>query len=165
MRRTACLVCALAILSMWAMTPGLADAGIGGMFLDVPTTHPAYSSVQELVQRGIIVMTAGGEFQGNAPLLRYDAAQWIARAVKNVEGTRVGTDVSPQVSALETRVSALDTTMARELQALRTELAQVRQQVAQGTGTDAAQKAQTAFILGVTGVVLAIAAVAIALLY
>ncbi|MBC7084664.1 MAG: hypothetical protein H5T95_14485, partial [Firmicutes bacterium] len=83
------------------------------------------------------------------------------RAIKNVEGT--GTDYGPQVASLETRVGALDATMARELQSLRTEVAQLRLQVTQGVGAEAAQKAQTAFVLGVTGVVLALAAVALAL--
>ncbi|QAA77288.1 MAG: hypothetical protein BIP78_1522 [Candidatus Bipolaricaulis sibiricus] len=159
MRRTVCVVCGLVVLSMWAMTPGLADAGIGGMFVDVPTTHPAYSAVRDLVQRGVIVIGAGGEFSGNAPLLRYDAAQWLSRAIKNVEGTRTGTDYGPQVASLETRVSALDATMARELQAIRVQLAQV----SQTANAEIAQKAQTAFVLGVTGVVLALAAVALAL--
>lgn len=159
MRRTVCVVCGLVVLSMWAMTPGLADAGIGGMFVDVPTTHPAYSAVRDLVQRGVIVIGAGGEFSGNAPLLRYDAAQWLSRAIKNVEGTRTGTDYGPQVASLETRVNALDATMARELQAIRVQLAQV----SQTANAEIAQKAQTAFVLGVTGVVLALAAVALAL--
>ncbi len=159
MRRTVCVVCGLAFLSMWAMTPGLADAGIGGMFVDVPTTHPAYSAVRDLVQRGVIVIGAGGEFSGNAPLLRYDAAQWLSRAIRNVEGTRVGTDYGPQVASLETRVGSLDATMNRELQAMRAQIAAM----SQTAGAEAAQKAQTAFVLGVTGVVLALAAVALAL--
>jgi precorrin-2 methylase len=115
--------------------------------------------VQDLVQRGIIVIGAGGEFSGNAPLLRYDAAQWLSRAIKNLEGTRSGVDLTPQITTLTTLVSSLETALNREVQALQVQIAQV----AQGAGAEAAQKAQTAFVLGVTGVVLALAAVALAL--
>lgn len=158
MRRAVCVVCGLAILSLWAMTPGLADGGIGGMFVDVPTTHPAYRAIQGLVQRGIIVVGAGGEFGGNAPLLRYDAAQWLSRTITNLETTvKAGGDLTPRLSTLETRVAALDSTLTRELQAMRIQIAQA----SQGAGAEAAQKAQTAFVLGVTAVVLALAAVAL----
>lgn len=159
MRRKAVVLWGLVVLLLWAVAPGLADAGIGGMFVDVPTTHPAYRAIQDLVQRGIIVVGAGGEFAGNAPLLRYDAAQWLSRTITNVEKTRAGTDLTPQVTTLTTRVSSLETTMNRELAALRTQIAQATQ----GAGAEAAQKAQTAFVLGVTAVVLALAAVALAL--
>jgi len=161
MRRIGIVVYALAVLSMWAVTPGLADAGIGGMFVDVPTSHPAYASVRDLVQRGIIIIGAGGEFSGNAPLLRYDAARWLSSTIKNVEGTRTGTDLTPRLTTLETRVSSLESTMTRELQAIRAEVARMGLVQQQDPGT--AQKAQTAFVLGVTGVVLALAAVALAL--
>lgn len=159
MRRILCVLCGLAVLSMWAMTPGLADGGTGGMFVDVATTHPAYAAIRDLVQRGIIVMGAGGEFSGNAPLLRYDAAQWLSRTIKNVEGTRAGSDLIAQVTALDAKVKSLDAALARDIAAVRAQLATV----GQGVGAEASQKAQTAFVLGVTGVVLALAAVALAL--
>jgi hypothetical protein len=152
-------LCGLAVLSVWGITPGLADGGIGGMFVDVPTTHPAHAAIRNLVQRGVIVVGAGGEFSGNAPLLRYDAAQWLHRAITNVEGTRAGTDVSVQVTSLDAKVNSLEATLTREIAAMRGQLAAV----GQGAGAEAAQKAQTAFVLGVTGVVLALAAVALAL--
>ncbi|MCX7750861.1 MAG: S-layer homology domain-containing protein [Candidatus Bipolaricaulota bacterium] len=156
MRKAAVCAAGLVALSLWAVTPGLADAGVGGMFVDVPTTHPAYKSIQELVKRGIIVVGAGGEFGGNSPLLRYDAAQWIHRTITNLESTiKVGTDLTPRLTSLETRVSGLDATLTRELQAIRAQLAQV-----QG-GAEAARKAQTALVVGVTGVVLALAALAL----
>lgn len=163
MRRTGLAMCALVILSLWTVTPGLADAGIGGMFVDVPTSHPAYNAIRDLVQRGVIVIGAGGEFSGNAPLLRFDAAQWLSAAIKNVEGTRTGTDLTPRVTTLETRVAALDTTMTRELQAVRAEMARLSQGPGSAAVAAAEQKAQTAFVLGVTGVVLALAAVALSL--
>lgn len=160
MRRAVCVGIGLAALSVWAMTPGLADGGTGGMFVDVPATHPAYNAIRDLVARGIIVIGAGGEFSGNAPLLRYDAALWLSRTITNLEaGYRGMTDLTPRVSTLETRVAALDATLTRELGAMRTQIVQATQ----GAGAEAAQKAQTAFILGVTGVVLALAAVVLAL--
>lgn len=157
MRRKAVVLWGLVVLLLWAVAPALADAGIGGMFVDVPTSHAAYTAIRDLVQRGIIVVGAGGEFAGNAPLLRYDAAQWLSRTITNLEKTRSGTDLTPQVTTLTTRVNSLETTMNRELAALRTQIAQASQ------GAEAAQKAQTAFVLGVTGVVLALAALALAL--
>ncbi len=160
MRRSAVLLWGLVVLSVWAVTPGLADAGMGGMFVDVPTTHPAYRAIQDLVKRGIIVVGAGGEFAGNAPLLRYDAALWLSRTITNLEGaTKGAADLTPRVSTLETRVAALDSTLTRELQAMRVQIAQATQ----GAGAEAAQKAQTAFVLGVTGIVLALGAIALAL--
>jgi len=163
MRRTGLVVCALVVLALWAVTLGLADGGIGGMFVDVPTSHPAFSAVRDLVQRGVIVIGAGGEFSGNAPLLRYDAAQWISRAVKNAEGTRPAVDLTPRVTTLETRMTALDGTMTREMQAMRAEIARLSQGPGLASIAAAEQRAQTAFVLGVTGVVLALAAVALAL--
>lgn len=159
MKKTVLTVLGLAALSVWGLTPGLADGGVGGMFVDVATSHPAYASIRDLVQRGIITIGAGGEFAGTQPLTRYDAALWLARAIKNVEGTMPTAGLTAQVSSLDTRVKTLDSTLTREVAALRTQIASV----GQGAGAEAAQKAQTAFVLGVTAVVLALAAVAIAL--
>ncbi len=159
MRKAAVCGAAVAVLALWAVTPGLADAGIGGMFVDVPTTHPAYPAIQNLVSRGIIVVGAGGEFGGNSPLLRYDAAQWLHRTITNLETTmRAGTDLTPRLTSLETRVSGLDATLTRELGAIKAQLAQLQ---AGGAAAAAERKAQTALVVGVTGVVLALAALAL----
>jgi len=159
MRRILCVFCGLAILSVWGMTPGLADGPTGGMFVDVPTTHPANAAIRDLVQRGIILVGSGGAFSGDAPLLRYDAAQWVSRAIRNVEGTRAGLDVATQVTTLDTRVRSLDATLTREIAAVRAQLATA----GAGPAAEAGQQAQIAFVLGVTGVVLALAAIALAL--
>lgn len=171
MRRIVLVVLGLGVLSVWGLTPGLADGGGGGVFVDVPTSHPAYTAIRDLVQRGIIVIGAGGEFQGNQPLLRYDAAQWLYRAVKNVEGTRPTADLAAQISALDARLKTVSADVARQgtdVQGLRTEVASVRQglQAVQGqAGGEVARQAQLGFVLGVTGVVLSLAAVAIALFW
>jgi len=161
MRRILCMLCGLAVLSVWAITPGLADGGVGGMFVDVATTHPSFRAIQNLVQRGIIIVGAGGEFSGNAPLLRHDAALWLSRTITNIEGTRAGGELTAQVTALDARVRSLDAALVRDIAAVRAQLAQIAT-VGEGAGVEAAQKAQTAFVLGVTGVVLALAAVALA---
>ncbi len=161
MKRLVLVVVGLAALSLWALTPGLADGGVGGMFVDVPTSHPAYTALRDLVSRGVITIGAGGEFAGTQPLTRYDGALWVYRAIKNVEGSVTNTALSTTVASLDTKVKALDATLTREIAAVRADLANLQKQGM--TGGETAQRAQTAFVLGVTAVVLALAAVAIGL--
>ncbi len=159
-RKLVLAIAGLAALSVWGLTPGLADGGVGGMFVDVPTSHPAYTALRDLVSRGVITIGAGGEFAGAQPLTRYDGALWIYRAIKNVEGSMTSNTLSTTVASLDTKVKALDASLTREIAAVRAELAAMQQS---SVGAETAQKAQTAFVLGVTAVVLALAAVAIGL--
>ncbi|MGQ9699611.1 MAG: hypothetical protein ACUVQS_00825 [Candidatus Bipolaricaulaceae bacterium] len=163
MRRSLLLVVVVGLVSTWGFTPGLADAGLtGGAFLDVPKNHPAYSSVQNLLSRGILVTTASGQFMGDQPLLRYDAAVWLDRAIKNIEAKiSATTDLTPRLSSLETQMRSLSSDLSTLRSDITTLSARVNAlQQAVGQGGEVAQKAQMGVILGLTGVILGLAALA-----
>jgi hypothetical protein len=150
------------MVSFWGLTPGLADAGLpGGSFVDVPKNHPAYAAVQDLLSRGVLVPTAGGQFMGDQPLLRYDAAVWLYRAIKNIEGKISGTDLTPRLTTLENQVRSLSSDLNRLSSDLSTLSARVNAlQQSIGQGGEVAQKAQLGVVLGLTGVILGLAALA-----
>ncbi|MBC7317929.1 S-layer homology domain-containing protein [Candidatus Bipolaricaulota bacterium] len=162
MRRLLLVVTALGMVSVWGLTPGLADAGItGGAFVDVPRNHPAYSAVQNLLSRGILVPTSSGQFMGDQPLLRYDAAVWLDRAIRNLEAKLSTTDLTPRLTTLENQISSVSSDLNRvssELSALSARVNALQQAV--GQGGDIAQKAQLGVVLGLTGIILGLAALA-----
>jgi len=162
MRKVLLVVAALGMVSFWGLTPGLADAGLpGGRFVDVPKNHPAYAAVQDLLSRGVLVPTAGGQFMGDQPLLRYDAAVWLYRAIKNIEGKISGTDLTPRLTTLENQVRSLSSDLNRLSSDLSTLSARVNAlQQSIGQGGEVAQKAQLGVVLGLTGVILGLAALA-----
>ena len=162
MRKVLLVLAALGMVSFWGLTPGLADAGlVGGSFVDVPRNHPAYSAVQDLLSRGVLVPTAGGQFMGDQPLLRYDAAVWLYRAIKNIEGKISGTDLTPRLTTLENQVRSLSSDLNRLSSDFSTLSARVNAlQQSIGQGGEVAQKAQLGVVLGLTGVILGLAALA-----
>jgi hypothetical protein len=162
MRKVLLVVAALGMVSFWGLTPGLADAGLpGGSFVDVPRNHPAYAAVQDLLSRGVLVPTAGGQFMGDQPLLRYDAAVWLYRAIRNIEGKISGTDLTPRLTTLENQVRSLSSDLNRLSSDLSTLSARVNAlQQSIGQGGEVAQKAQLGVVLGLTGVILGLAALA-----
>ncbi|MCS7240649.1 MAG: S-layer homology domain-containing protein [Candidatus Bipolaricaulota bacterium] len=163
MRRLLLVLVALGMVSVWGLTPGLADAGItGGSFSDVPRSHPAYSAVQNLLSRGILVPTTSGQFMGDQPLLRYDAAVWLDRAIKNIEAKiSASTDLTPRISTLENQVRSLSSDVSKLSSDLSTLSARVNAlQQSVGQGGEVAQKAQLGVVLGLTGVILGLAALA-----
>jgi hypothetical protein len=162
MRTVLLVVAALGMVSFWGLTPGLADAGLpGGSFVDVPRNHPAYAAVQDLLSRGVLVPTAGGQFMGDQPLLRYDAAVWLYRAIRNIEGKISGTDLTPRLTTLENQVRSLSSDLNRLSSDLSTLSARVNAlQQSIGQGGEVAQKAQLGVVLGLTGVILGLAALA-----
>ncbi len=162
MRKVLLVFAALGMVSFLGLTPGLADAGLpGGSFVDVPRNHPAYSAVQDLLSRGVLVPTAGGQFMGDQPLLRYDAAVWLYRAIKNIEGKISGTDLTPRLTTLENQVRSLSSDLNRLSSDLSTLSARVNAlQQSIGQSGEVAQKAQLGVVLGLTGVILGLAALA-----
>lgn len=161
MRRLLLAMVALGLVSVWGLTPGLADSGItGGSFIDVPKSHPAYSSVQNLLTRGILVPTASGQFMGDQPLLRYDAAVWLDRAIKNIEAKiSAATDLTPRLTSLENQMRSLSSdlsTLRADISTLSARVNALQQSV--GQGGEVAQKAQLGVVLGLTGVILGLAA-------
>ncbi len=163
MRRLLLLAAAMGMVSVWGLTPGLADAGItGGSFIDVPKSHPAYSAVQNLLSRGILVPTSSGQFMGDQPLLRYDAAVWLDRAIKNLEAKiSTTTDLTPRLTTLENQLRSLSSDLNRlsaDISNLSARVSALQQAV--GQGGEVAQKAQLGVVLGLTGVILGLAALA-----
>lgn len=157
---------ALLAVMLGTMSAGGKDAGL---FVDVDSSHPAYNAIRELVDKGIIEIGADGEFQGSEPLLRYDAAQWLHRAMQAMAaapgeledlGGRLSTvegevgSVSDQTSALESEIQSLKNTVStlqRDVSGL---------EEAAAPQEDMARRVQTNFVLGVTAVVLGVAALA-----
>jgi peptidoglycan hydrolase CwlO-like protein len=163
MRRLLLLAVAIGAISFWGLTPGLADSGIvGGSFADVPKNHPAYSAVQDLLSRGILVPTSSGQFMGDQPLLRYDAAVWLDRAIKNIEAKiSATTDLTPRLTSLENQVRSLSSDLSKlssDLSSLSARVNAIQQSL--GQGGEVAQKAQLGVVLGLTGVILGLAALA-----
>ncbi|MGC9530332.1 MAG: S-layer homology domain-containing protein [Candidatus Bipolaricaulaceae bacterium] len=173
--KTVLAVIGVALVSVLGMTPGIAGGG-GGTFLDVDPSHPAYAAIRYLVDNGIIsVQATGGEFKGNQALLRYDAAQWLYRALQKTapaQGTGDVTTLTNKVNALDAQVGSLAADVSQhgsELQSLRSSVSGLSREVsnlrAQAPGTDLAGRVQTNFVLGVTGVLLGVAAVAMAIFW
>lgn len=162
MRRLLLAITALGMVSVWGLTPGLADAGLtGGTFTDVPRNHPAYTAVQNLLSRGILVPTAGGQFMGDQPLLRYDAAVWLYRAIQNLESKLPTTDMTARLTTVENQLRSLSADVNRlssDLAALSNRVNTLQQSLSQGG--EVAQKAQLGVVLGLTGVILSLAALA-----
>lgn len=161
MRRLLFIAAAVGMISVWGFTPGLADAGVGGAFVDVPRNHPAYTAVQDLLARGILVPTSGGQFMGDQPLLRYDAAVWLYRAIQSLESKLPSVDMSGRLATVENQIQGLSGDIKRlesEIAALSNRVSALQQGL--GQGDDVAQKAQLGLVLGLTGVILGLAALA-----
>jgi hypothetical protein len=61
------------------------DIAQGGPLADVPQGHWAYDAVAQLVKDGLIVGYPDGQFKGNRPMTRYEAAVLTYRAVDQIE--------------------------------------------------------------------------------
>ena len=61
------------------------DVAQGGPLSDVPQGHWAYDAVSQLVKDGLIVGYPDGQFKGNRPMTRYEAAVLTYRAVDQIE--------------------------------------------------------------------------------
>jgi hypothetical protein len=62
----------------------LGRAALATPFADVPANHWAYQYIQALAADGIIDGYNSGNFNGNRPMTRYEAAAMVARAVNKV---------------------------------------------------------------------------------
>lgn len=160
----------VAMVSMWGFTPGLAGGGGGGgLYLDVDPSHPAYPAIKYLVNQGILkVSETGGEFRGDQPLLRYDGAIWLYRAMQHfpqgqpqvdIAGleSRLG-DLQSQVSSLKSSLSSTANTVNGLRASVNSLTVQVNNLKAQGA-TNLSGRVQTNFLLAVTGVILGLGAV------
>ncbi len=61
------------------------DLAQGGPLSDVPEGHWAYDAVAQLVKDGLIKGYPDGQFKGNRPMTRYEAAVLTYRAVDQIE--------------------------------------------------------------------------------
>jgi len=170
---------AVLVASIWGLmgtTPGIAGGGAGGVFQDLLPGDPAYQYVVFLLERKIITPDPSGTFKGSEPLTRATGAIWIARAVQYLEGkipaapTGDVTGLTQKVTALETRIRQVEQELVqtvREVQNLKSTVTSLSNRVAKLEQQGPAQvqgiagRAQLALIVGITGVVLALAALAL----
>lgn len=165
------------LVSVWGLAPGIAGGGgTGGLYIDVDPAHPAYAAIQYLVQAGVLnVAETGGEFRGDQPLLRYDAALWLYRAMQQLSESQPGLDVAAlenRLGQVEARVQSLQADVAThtgQLSSLQGSVNSLRADVqalkAQAPAGNLASRVQTNFLLSVTGVLLGVAAVAMAIFW
>ncbi|KUK27070.1 MAG: hypothetical protein XD60_0745 [Acetothermia bacterium 64_32] len=173
-RLLALVVVGLVLVSVWGLTPGIAGGG-GGVVLDVDPSHPAYPAVKYLIDTGVIsIADTGGEFRGDSALLRYDAAQWLYRAMQRMGQAQAGVDVAgleSRLNSLQAQVQNLQADVASNasgISSLKTSVNSISSEV-QSLKTQApaglSGRVQTNFLLGITGVLLGIAAVAMVLFW
>ena len=81
--RTAALAGGLAALGV-ALGASQAHAQ-AAPFLDTPTNHWAYESVQDLAKRGIVIGYPDGTYGGKRPMTRYEFAVAIERALMTID--------------------------------------------------------------------------------
>ncbi len=143
--------------------------------MDVDSSHPAYPAIRALVDRGVVQIGASGEFQGSQPLLRYDAAQWLYRSLQSVQAETPGEldELPGRVSTVENRLTTVSnktSSLESEVQSLKSTVATLQRDVGNlrdvaPPGEDVVRRVQTNFVLGVTAVVLGVAALAAALFF
>jgi len=169
------VVLGVMLVSVWGLTPGIAGGG-GGVVLDVDPSHPAYQAIKYLIEAGVISLEkTGGEFRGNDPLLRYDAVQWLYRAMQRMGEAQGSADLAGltgRVSSIEAQLQSLQADVGRnaaDLQSLRTSVTALSRDVAalktSAPSQNLSAKVQTNFLLGITGVLLGVAAVAMAIFW
>ena len=165
------------LVSVWGLTPGIAGGGgAGGLYIDVDPAHPAYSAIRYLVDAGVLkVAETGGEFRGDQALLRYDAALWLYRAMQRLSEAQPGGDLTAfenRLGSVEAQVQSLRADVAAsssQVNSLKSQVsslgAEVQALKAQAPAGNLAARVQTNFLLGITGVLLGVAAVAMAVFW
>ena len=108
-------------------------------FADVPANHWAYDAVRQLAADGYIQGYPDGQYKGQRPMTRYEAAVLTDRAVRSIEAKLA------QLQQVEQRdiaaVRALMAAFRPELDALKRQVAALQQLTAdQGKHIDALQK-------------------------
>lgn len=177
--RAKMVLLAVLVASVWGFlgaTPGIAGGGAGGVFQDLLPGDPAYQYVVFLLERKIITPDPSGTFKGSEPLTRSTGAIWIAKAVQYLEGkipaapTGDVVGLTQTVNTLDARIRQVEQELvqaAREIQTLKSTVTSLGNRVAKLEQQGPAQvqglagKAQLALIMGITGVVLALAALAL----
>ena len=123
-------------------------ASAADSFSDVPRGHWAYDAVEQLAEKGIISGYGDSTFRGNNTVTRYEMAQMIAQALKNVEAMEAGTVqvVRPQPTQPTQESTApttqLPATRSSNDQNLQAQINDLQRQIAQLQ--EAQKKPQTA---------------------
>ena len=97
-----CLILAASVSTGWAapvrVTHGLHNDRLAKHTVivpaDVPHRHPAYSAVQGLLSRGILISKRGSSFGGEKPVTRYEMAMALYRMVQYLEPRTGGAGAS-----------------------------------------------------------------------
>jgi hypothetical protein len=127
------------------------DVAQGGPLSDVPEGHWAYDAVSQLVKDGLIVGYPDGQFKGNRPMTRYEAAVLTYRAVDQIEAQitagkavnqadldavkKLMVAFAKELKDVETHVAALQTTVdkhSKQLSDLKAEADATQLRVNQG---------------------------------
>jgi FtsZ-binding cell division protein ZapB len=127
---TAALGCALNSVAVAATAPDQGDVSAqrtaqANPFADVPPNHWAYDAVRQLAADGYIQGYPDGQFKGQRPMTRYEAAVLTDRAVRSIEAKLA------QMQQVEQRdiaaVRALINAFRPELDQLKSQVAQLQQ--------------------------------------
>ena len=176
-RKVAAVLVGVTLISVWGLTPGIAGGGgTGGLYIDVDPAHPAYAAIRYLVDAGVLnVAETGGEFRGDQALLRYDAALWIYRAMQSLSQAQPGLDVTAidaRIGNVEAQIQSLQAEVRNtsgQLGSLRNSVtalsAEVQALKAGAPAGNLSGQVRTNFLLGITGVLLGVAAVAMAIFW
>ncbi|UCF09572.1 MAG: S-layer homology domain-containing protein [Candidatus Bipolaricaulota bacterium] len=155
----------------------------GGLFTDVPTDHWAYEDVKYLSDRGIITGVPGGQYRGDQALDRYSAAAMIARAMRYLQNnpSSVTTEdldalkelifgLSDEVDALRNQGGTpvtdgrLEVRVAQNEAAIGTLRADL-DALGSGDASQLATRVRNNFILSLTGLMMGIVAIALAVIW
>ncbi len=148
--------------------------GEENMFSDVPSDHWAYPDIQYLAQRGIIEGLPSGKYAGEEDITRYQVASLVARTVRYLQNNPATTSqqdlstLEDLVYKLSERVDSTNSTTSQLKNRVNDLEAQVQELRATSGRTEEynqlAKKAENNFILGVTGIILGVGALAWAIL-
>src|SRR5579883_2277884 len=119
-------------------------------FADVPPNHWAYDAVRQLAADGYIQGYPDGQFKGQRPMTRYEAAVLTDRAVRSIEAVRALINAfRPELDQLKSQVAQLQqrsNDQQRQLDALKREADATQLRVNQGKiGFQLVYKPGTAF--------------------
>ena len=156
----------------------------GGLFTDVPRDHWAYADLEYLAARGIIAGLPGGVYNGDAALVRYDAAGMISRALKYMQNNPESVTledlnvlknlifkVSDDVTALQSQLGSSQgsdySTLANRVLQNERAIAQLNARMDEGAGTDLGvltKRVQANFFISLTALLVGIVGIALATL-
>lgn len=108
-------------------------ASAADSFSDVPRGHWAYDAVEQLAEKGIISGYGDSTFRGNNTVTRYEMAQMIAQALKNVEAMESGNVqvVRPQPTQSTQPTTQLPANRSSNNQDLQAQINDLQQQILQ----------------------------------